>query len=546
MEAKLIPQNTDDLKQRRLLNVVAEMAIASGTPAPPVYLLEDELAINAFAAGFSPRDAVIGVTRGAINWLNRDQLQGVIAHEFSHIFNGDMRLNIRLIGLLNGILVIGHIGYWTLRAAPHSRRRGALAAVVFGLGLMIIGYAGTVFGSLIKSAVSRQREYLADASAVQFTRNPDGIAGALKRIGGLRAGSILDSPGAPEISHALFARGVSGFIQSVSAIHPPLAERIRRIDPQWNGEYLTSDIESTSRDGDPAGGKSFGAREALASHATLAFAGAAKTDVADAISQIGNPKQETIDYARSLIVWLPASIKEAAAEPFGARAVIYLLLLDVRHDVRDLQLRQLESLADSNVYALTRKLMPEVTALDIKYRLPLIDLAMPALKQLSLSQYRLFRENVVTLIDVDARIDLLEWSLQKILLNHLDGQFFKLARKKAPVVGLNQVKSEIELLLSLMAHAGQLNGKNVEAAFEAAAKTLKLSGLQMRRQKDFRLGDLDRAVQKLAGLKPRSKPLLLSACAACVLHDRVSTVVEIELFRAVSGALDCPIPLVIL
>ncbi|MEE8530100.1 MAG: M48 family metallopeptidase, partial [Nitrosomonadaceae bacterium] len=219
---QLIPQNTGDLKQRKLLNVVEEMAIASGTPAPPVYLLMDEPGINAFAAGFTPRDAVIGITQGAIDHLSRDQLQGVIAHEFSHIFNGDMRLNIRLMGVLYGIVIIGMAGYYLLYSASFSRRRvsnnkGVGGIMVLAIGLMVIGFSGTFFGNLIKAAVSRQREYLADASAVQFTRNPDGIAGALKRIGGLKFGSKVSNPDASEVSHAFFAQGVSGFMQMLSA-----------------------------------------------------------------------------------------------------------------------------------------------------------------------------------------------------------------------------------------------------------------------------------------------------------------------------------------
>src|SRR4030067_331030 len=185
---QLIPRNTQDLNKRKRLNVVEEMAIASGTPAPPVYLLANEPGINAFAAGLSPRDAVIGVTQGAIDHLSREQLQGVIAHEFSHIFNGDMRLNIRLMGALNGILILGILGYYLLYSTSISGRRrgndkGGAAIMALPVGLMVIGFAGTFFGALIKAAVSRQREYLADASAVQFTRNPDGVAGALERMG---------------------------------------------------------------------------------------------------------------------------------------------------------------------------------------------------------------------------------------------------------------------------------------------------------------------------------------------------------------------------
>ena len=204
--------------ERQFLNVVEEMVIASGTPAPPVYLLDEEEGINAFAAGFTINDAVIGVTRGAVERLPRDELQGVIAHEFSHILNGDMRLNIRLIGLLNGILIIGILGYFMLRVAAFSGSRhrrssrdsSPLPMLALGAGLLVVGFLGTFFGNLIKAGVSRQREFLVDASAVQFTRQPAGIAGALKRIGGFLRGSTVQSPNAPEASHMFFGRATSG------------------------------------------------------------------------------------------------------------------------------------------------------------------------------------------------------------------------------------------------------------------------------------------------------------------------------------------------
>jgi Zn-dependent protease with chaperone function len=543
---KLIPQNTDDLKQRKLLNVVEEMAIASGTPAPPVYLLADEPGINAFAAGFSPRDAVIGVTQGTIDHLSRDQLQGVIAHEFSHIFNGDMRLNIRLMGVLNGILIIGIIGYYILRSASYSRRgRSAGGILALAIGLMVIGFAGTFFGGLIKAAVSRQREYLADASAVQFTRNPDGIAGALKRIGGLEFGSKVENPGAPEVSHAFFAQGISGFMQSLSATHPPLAKRILRIDPHWNGKFDSSDKTDSLRDEEEADKKEPMTREELAKKVATVVTGAAMADVANAIDQIGNPKQETINYARSLISELPMVIKEAAREPYGARAVIYSLVLDPGQEVRGRQLKHLQEYADPDVFVLTHKLIPEMDGLDIKYRLPLIDIVIPALKQLSISQYKSFRENLIALIEMDSRVDLLEWSLQKILFNHLDGQFFKLTYTKARYSHLDQLKKEIELILSVMAYAGHQDQNNIEEAFSAATKMLKFSGLQLVSKNEISLSDLDRSLQKLAKLKPLAKPQLLKACAVSVVHDQKISPVEVELLRAFSDVLDCPMPPII-
>jgi len=547
---KLIPQNTHDLKQRKLLNVVEEMAIASGTPAPPVYLLADEPGINAFAAGFSPRDAVIGVTQGTIDHLSRDQLQGVIAHEFSHIFNGDMQLNIRLMGVLNGILIIGIVGYYILYSASFSRRgrssdKGAGGLLALAIGLMVIGFAGTFFGGLIKAAVSRQREYLADASAVQFTRNPDGIAGALKRIGGLEFGSKVGNPGAPEVSHAFFAQGISGFMQSLSATHPPLAERILRIDPHWNGKFASSDKTDSPRDEEEPDKKQPMKREELAKKVATVVTGAAMADVANAIDQIGNPKQETINYARSLVSELPMVVKDAAHEPYGARAVIYSLVLDPGQEVRGRQLKHLQEYADPDVFVLTHKLIPEMDGLNIKFRLPLIDIVIPALKQLSTSQYKSFKENLIALIEMDSRIDLLEWSLQKILFNHLDGQFIKLAHTIGRYSHLGQVKKEIELVLSVMAYASHQGQNNIEEAFSAATKTLKFGGLQLVANNEINLSDLDRSLQNLAKLKPLPKSQLLKACAASVVHDQIISPVEIELLRAFSDVLDCPMPPII-
>ncbi|MBU0681647.1 MAG: M48 family metallopeptidase, partial [Proteobacteria bacterium] len=237
MNGQLVVDDSGDPDKQRLLNVVEEMAIAAGLPVPPVYLLEEK-GINAFAAGFSPSDAVIGVTRGAITKLSRDELQGVIAHEFSHILNGDMRLNIRLMGILHGILLIGLIGYHILRATPRSRNSKGGGGIVFlGLGLVVIGYAGTFFGNIIKAAVSRQREYLADAAAVQFTRNPEGIGGALMRIGAPHNSAIVTNPHSAEISHAFFCQGISASLTSFFATHPPLPDRIRKIIPTWDGTF---------------------------------------------------------------------------------------------------------------------------------------------------------------------------------------------------------------------------------------------------------------------------------------------------------------------
>jgi Zn-dependent protease with chaperone function len=545
---RLIPQNTDDLKQRRLLNVVEEMAIASGIPPPPVYILAGEPGINAFAAGFTPHDAVIGVTQGLIDHLNREQLQGVIAHEFSHIFNGDMRLNIRLMGVLNGILIIGLAGYYILRTGAYSGRsrnnKNSGGILGLAIGLMVIGFAGTFFGSLIKAAVSRQREYLADASAVQFTRNPDGIAGALKRIGGLVYGSIVENPGAPEISHAFFAQGVSGFMQSLSATHPPLEKRIRLIDPHWDGKFDTDD-QTDSRSEEQAGKKTTMSREELARKAATVAVGATMATVANAIDQVGNPKQETIAHARTLIAGLPEVITEAVREPYGARAVIYSFVLDRGQEVRDRQLLDLQQHADQDVFLLTQKLMPDMGGLDIKYRLPLIDMATPALKQLSIGQYQSFKKNLIALIEMDSKIDLLEWSLQKILFTNLDGHFFKPAAPKVRYSNIRDLRQEAIVILSVMAYAGQQEQNDIEAAFHAAAVALEFGELQLREKSRINVADLDMAMEKLEMLNPLAKPKLLQACAVSVMNDQKISAVEAELLRAIANVLGCPMPPII-
>lgn len=544
---QLIPRNTEEPNQRKLLNVVDEMAIASGTPAPPVYLLAGEPGINAFAAGFSPRDAVIGITQGAIEQLSRDQLQGVIAHEFSHIFNGDMRLNIRLMGALNGILILGILGYYLMYSASFSGRRrsndnSGVAILALGVGLMVIGFAGTFFGGLIKAAVSRQREYLADASAVQFTRNPGGIAGALKKIGGLKSGSIVRNPGAPEVSHAFFAQGVTGFTQWLSSTHPPLATRILRIDPQWDGKFDVSEPQAPAEDQPPIEKASAKRRADMARNMATIAAGAAAADAIAVMGSIGQPTQESVLYARSLLSDLPESIREAAREPYGARAVIYCLLLDKATGLREQQLALLQSRADKDVYALTIRLMPQMDALEKRFRLPIIDIAIPALKQLSDSQYPSFNGSLVALINMDARVDLFEWSLQKILFSHLDGHFHKTPLTAARHAVPGSLTREFELVLSVIAHAGATDQSSALSAFDASVQVITAKGMALLAQDQIRLVDLDRALGKLDQLAPADKSRLLTACVISTWHDQRATPAEVELLRAFASVLDCPLP----
>ena len=351
-----LPPDARDPLERKVLNIVEEMAIASGTAVPPVYLLDGESGINAFAAGLDIDSAVIGITRGAAEQLSRDELQGVVAHEFSHILHGDMRLNLRLIAIVHGILVLGLLGYYAMRIAASSggsRRSsnkeggGAVAAILLlGLALMIIGYVGTFFGSLIKAAVSRQREFLADASAVQFTRNPGGISGALARIASAN-GSKLETPRAAEASHMFFASG----LWTLFATHPPLTERIARIDASKAAllaESGASGLATGPTAAGMAGVAGFAGGPAAASPQTtpptapIPTAGLAEPR--SAIDSIGDPTAADIAHAHELLASLHPQLREAAHDPFGCRGVVYALLLDDDPNMRHQQFELLENL----------------------------------------------------------------------------------------------------------------------------------------------------------------------------------------------------------
>lgn len=537
MGGRLINSTTRNPDERKVLNVVEEMAIASGMPVPPVYIMENERGINAFAAGFSHDDAVVAVTRGCVEQLSRDELQGVIAHEFSHIFNGDMRLNIRLMGILHGILVIAMLGYWIMRlnmySSGRSREKGGTIAIVFlGFLLMIIGYIGVFFGKLIKSAVSRQREFLADASAVQFTRNPNGISGALKKIGGFSAGSRLKTTHAEEASHFFFSNGLRNSLFGMMSTHPPLTERIQRIDPSFQGDFKS-------------GGGAAGA-PAAAGAAGFAGGGEEKCFVIDpdaVVDSIGAPQPEHIDYAASIIASIPTHIAETAREPYGARAVIYCLLLNTDETPRKYQLERLERHADTAVHRETLKIMSGVEKVPDEARLALVDIALNSLKQLSRSQYLDFKANLDHLIKADEQIDLFEYTLLKIIERRLRPIF---ENARPPVIqyyDIAGVQSAAVQLLSCIAHWGADNETDAKKAFKKGINILKLSSpASLLPKQECGLQTVDDALAKLLQSSPGIQERMLRACAACVGADGKVTLEEAELLRAVSDSLGCPIP----
>ncbi|NLE88953.1 MAG: M48 family metallopeptidase [Myxococcales bacterium] len=547
-----ISTDTTDPEERRLLNVVEEMAIASGTPVPDVYLLEHEEGINAFAAGYSPSDAVIGVTRGCMRRLSRDELQGVIAHEFSHVLNGDMRLNIRLMGLLFGIVMLTILGRIILRSGAYSssnRKDAGTAVVLFGVGLLVIGSIGAFFARLIQAAVSRQREFLADASAVQFTRMPDGIAGALKKIGGLTEGSRIQDPHAEEASHMFFADGMVRALGSAMATHPPLPARIRAIDPHWDGRYLAPDEEDegpSRRRREPSRGPAVGRSSAAA--AVAGFAPGAASAPVSAIPAFREPTDTQIADAARLHAELPEAWVEGVRRPAGAQATLLALLLSRDPALRDEQVRLLEGIEDDGTAKAASVRQEQMGELSSQKKLVLIDLAMPALRRLSPREYDTFRERMRAVVESDHRIDLFEFTLEKILARHLDIYFRRRPRPQVRFTRLRDVSDAAEILLSALARVGSRgDAAALTVAFGAGAAALQAQEpglrLTLRSEAHCGLGAVGAALDRLEEAGPLLKRALIDACSRVVLADGQVLSQEAELIRAIADALGTPLPL---
>lgn len=528
----LLNGETKIFAERKVLNVVEEMAIAAGVPVPPVYVIEDE-SVNAFAAGHSSRDAVIGITRGAIELLNREELQGVIAHEFSHVFHGDMKLNMRLVAILHGILLLGLIGQFLVRNGFYSRSRSSkdnskFAIIAFGLGLMIIGYAGTFFGNLIKAAVSRQREFLADASSVQYTRNPQGIGNALKKLGGYSGSSQLSSPHAAEFSHLYFADGVSHFL-SLMATHPKLQDRIKRIEPRWNGEFIYAGKDSEENHASlSSSSTNSGNRSQVSPEAAIG--------VMAALSQIGQPSSDHLAYAQHTLNQLDEDLRQATHNALQAQGVIFGLLLSKNNQEKNHQWQLLSELFNANTIESISATVEKATQADESARLPLMELSLPSLKTLDRASIDLFLLAVQKLIYADNRISGMEWAI-----NHTLRHYLLELPTGSQIYLLSDVTQELSQLLSMLAHVSSKDSTEVQTAFTAATKELALD-LNLIDKQRLTLTHVDSALEKLNQLKPLQKPKLLKALSQCVMADGKVTLREAELLRAVAAALDCPIP----
>ena len=573
MGGEAVDPNTNDPLERRLVNVVEEMAIASGMRVPGVYIMRNEQGINAFAAGYSTQDAAVCVTRGTLEYMSRDELQGVIGHEFSHILNGDMRFNIRLIGILFGLQMIAIVGWFLLRNAylfaggGRSRGKGnggaAAAILVFGLALLVIGSIGMFFCSLIRAAISRQREYLADASAVQYTRNPSGIASALAKIGAVVYGSKLENAHALEAAHMFFTSPLSAFAANLMATHPPLKDRIRAIDPTFDGRFpkrveklqvlegRATEAEVLARQkvaaygvkankpnyNFPQSGRWMSGTE-LDRVVQNAVSNATATTMLDNIGQItaGN-----LALATSLLNSIPQPLSVQVRTSSGAQALIYALLLDQKPEVRNPQLTLLAKHTDNATVALVMKTALMTDTLADELRIPLIETAFPALRQSGRDEYVKFRGVVEALVNCDGKVDIFEYTLQAMLVRDLDVHFKLAARLSVQYYAPKGVVQPFTLVLSLLAHAGHDNPAEVNAAFAKAKAAFGFGGSLLPKS-ECTTQKLDASLRVLAHAAMPIKQKLLQAFTLCIWADGKVVPRERELLRAIAAMLGCPMP----
>lgn len=551
---RLVSQDTTIAQEQQLLNVVEEMAIASGVAVPAVYLLDREAGINAFAAGFTAHDAVIGVTQGCLDQLSRDELQGVIAHEFSHILNGDMRLNLRLIAVLQGILLIHIIGrvivrgsYGTGRRSRSNEKGSGGQIVLLGLALLVIGFIGLICGRLIKSAISRQREFLADASAVQFTRNPDGLSGALQKIGGLRAGSTIQAPAAEEASHLFFGEAMNGFfIQSFAwfGTHPPLEDRVGRLEKFAGRQFRAAKRQASGHSSSVA--ETPGVM-GLASEGTTAQPSpslAKSPNPKTFMGAIGTANAQNLQAVRTFLAQLPDALREATHESQGAIALVFALLLDEDAAICDRQRELLLQTCELALVERTWQLRSPLQQLDARARLPLVDLTIPALRAVPPQELKPFLQQVRGLVEADGKLSLSEYTLQVVLHRRLRPVLAKSQEPQIKYQNLQPILPDCITVLSALAQTGGSSPQDVVHAFRSGLFRLPgASKLELpQRPVKCRLSQVGKSLRRLELATPKLKQAIVAACAHTVLEDQQVTLREAELLRAVVISLDCPIP----
>jgi Zn-dependent protease with chaperone function len=543
--ATLVESDPRDPLRRRLRNVVEEIALASGTPVPEIYIMEQEAGINAFAAGYTPADAAITVTRGTLEKLSREELQGVVAHEFSHILNGDMRINIRLMGALFGILLLALVGRRIIMHTHfgRSRDKGATAIFLVAFGLMAVGYIGQFFGRWIKAAISRQREYLADSSAVQFTRDPGGISGALKKIAIVSGGSHLAAD-TEEVSHMLFGDGRSMLLFST---HPPLLDRIRRIEPRFQAADLESLAASMARGElrpdqrqevavDTRGTGIAAAGGALA-------AGSSVLEIGGLVSQIAQPGWDRVMLAAALVASIPENVRQAAQSIEWAPEVLLYCLLDTVTETREQQLLLIAQRIGADSEGRVRALLRAGDVPSAVQRLPLLELAFPALKRRPAEFVTRVLAAVQELVQLDKRVDVFEYLLARLITQHLWESQNPHRVRLSGSSPLTSCLPQVSRVLAILAMHGHEAPEDAERAYRAGIMRLVAEDVTVVPATGDWVRALDADLPKLDQLRSKDKEQLVGALLSTTLHDGRFKPVELELLRVICGLVHIPLPL---
>ncbi|MDR3109633.1 MAG: M48 family metallopeptidase [Planctomycetaceae bacterium] len=557
--ARRVSPSTTDLKERRLLNVVEEMAIAAGLNVPTVFVMDNENSINAFAAGYKPNEAVVSVTRGTLELLNRDELQGVIGHEFSHILNGDMRMNIRLIGTLYGLELLVYVGWMILRSGTSSRRYsssnknagGAAILMFIGIGVIIAGSVGMFFSSLIKAAISRQREFLADASAVQFTRNPGGIAGALKKIGAPTVGSVVTNENATSVSHMFMASSFKSFFSAMFATHPPLDERIKRIDPTFDGKFPARivpvsdyDERDTHKDSRSQVTSGFNANVQTTSSPVTSTVDDSSA-ITNAMNGIGSIDIEQLLSATALLDSLPPQVINMTNNADGAVAAMFAVLIDKDSNIAAKQFDVIRSRESDWGLNASQNIVTLLATQSDAAKFALVQRSFPALRLLGVTNYQRFRQTVELLIAADGKIDLFEYAISALLLRDLDVHFGLERSGVTHYYAASAIRKQICLILSYVAYSGATEIDAARRAYEAGccqfdkADAIGIAGTMLDAPL-CKLNDFDAALRAVAVAKPAIKKKVLEAVIACVIADNKITPREEELVRAMCAMIGLP------
>lgn len=529
--------DTNDRLERRLLNVVEEMSIASGTSVPTVYVMDQEDAINAFVAGIESADTVMVVTRGTLEQLTRQELQGVVAHEFSHIFNADMRINVRLISILAGILILGQAGYFMMRTfrfggsvRSSKESGGAVVAIIFiGIAVYAIGSIGLFFGRLIKAAISRQREFLADASAIQYARDNEGLAGAFVKI--QRQSSLLQNSHAEETSHMCIAEPIKLSFNSL-ATHPPINKRLEAIMPNWKQFMRQKDDEHKRK----------AKQEAFEEERQQAKQGNQSAfDIGGLADTVGKPTTMHMHAAEALLLALPEVLKTAAHGHHSsshAMHLVFALLLSDHGQVDEESLTAIQAVYGDSSSDRILELASHITKDNRNLRLAILDLAVPSLRRLSKTERQQFFNLLRTLIHQDSHVSQFEYVLYCLIHKNLIGSGSASVKS---IMRFDKVKDELQILLSSVVHSSGQDEETKQKVFKQVYQGFTSSDKELL-SATFEADAFHQALKKLRNLSPMLKKPLLNGLEEAIEQDGVVRHQEVELLRAIAECLDCPIP----